>query len=91
MNCCLIFGTVFWDSSQDETLAKEAAKIAHKRQIFEERRRRIHDHKQRTIGLDIPALDAQVAEKKKNSQRDHDVLMFERKSIRFGTFAVCLN
>jgi len=62
-------------------LAKEAAKIAHKQKIFEERRNRIHNTKQRTIGLDIQALDAQVAEKKKGHERDQDVLNYESEFI----------
>lgn len=62
---------------QDDVLAKEAAKIAFKRKQNEERRQRIHNAKQRTIGLDIQALDAQVAEKQRNNMRDKDVLNFE--------------
>jgi hypothetical protein len=62
---------------QDDVLAKEAAKIAYKRQILEQRKLRIHNAKQRTIGLDIDALDAQVAEKQRNKARDQDILNFE--------------
>jgi hypothetical protein len=66
-------------NAQDDVLAKEAAKIAYKRKQNEERRQRIHNAKQRTIGLDIPALDAQVAEKQRSHQKDKDILNFERK------------
>ena len=62
-------------------MAKEAAKIAYKRQQNEQRRLRIHDAKQRTIGLDIPALDAQVAEKQRNNMRDRETANYERKIL----------
>jgi len=63
---------------QDETLAREAAKIKFKREQNEKRRIRIHNAKQRTIGLDVEALDAQVAEKKASQNADQDQLNFER-------------
>ncbi len=66
-------------NAQDDVLAKEAAKIAYKRQQNEQRRMRIHNAKQRTIGLDIAGLDAQVAEKQRSHQKDKDILNFESK------------
>ena len=65
------------NNAQDDVLAKEAAKIAYKRQQNEQRRLRIHNAKQRTIGLDIAALDAQVEEKKRRQAHDNDILNFE--------------
>jgi hypothetical protein len=59
-------------------LAKEAAKIAYRREQNEMRRLRIHNAKQRTIGLDIEALDAQVAEKRANASDDVDRMNIER-------------
>jgi hypothetical protein len=70
---------------QDEVLAKEAAKIAYRRMQNEKRRVRIHDAKQRTIGLDIEALDAQVAEKRANASDDVDRMNVESK-MPFVTF-----
>jgi hypothetical protein len=63
--------------AQDDVLAKEAAKIAYKRQQNEQRKLRIHNAKQRTIGLDIAALDAQVAEKQRGRAHDKDIINFE--------------
>lgn len=72
------------NNAQDDVLAKEAAKIAYKRQQNEQRRLRIHNAKQRTIGLDIEGLNAQVAEKQRNNMRDRDLINLERKySILF--------
>jgi hypothetical protein len=64
---------------QDEVLAKEAAKIAYRRMQNEKRRVHIHDAKQRTIGLDIEALDAQVAKKRANASDDVDRMNIESK------------
>lgn len=54
----------------------EQQAIARRRQLNEERNRRIFDPKQRTIGMDYNALDQQVqekiAEKERNKERERD-------------------
>jgi hypothetical protein len=74
----------------DDVLAKEAAKIAYKRQQMEQRKLRIHNSKQRTIGLDIAGLDAQVAEKQRSQARDKDILNFESESCALLVVLVSL-
>ena len=46
----------------NEALVKEAAKIARKRLVNEQRKERILNPRRRTIGIDVDALDQQVAE-----------------------------
>ena len=46
----------------NEALEKEAAKIARKRLVNEQRKERILNPRRRTIGIDVDALDQQVAE-----------------------------
>lgn len=57
---------------QDELLAKEEAKIKRTREANEQRRLRILNAKVRIIGLDVDALDAQVAEKRQNASNKTD-------------------
>jgi hypothetical protein len=58
--------------SQDELLAKEEAKIQRTREAHEQRRLRILNAKVRIIGLDVDALDAQVAEKRQNASNKNE-------------------
>lgn len=58
-------------------MAKEEAKIKLRREANEQRRLRIMDARARTMGLDIDALNAQVAEKeklKKEGQENAELL-----------------
>lgn len=64
---------------QDELMAKEEAKIQRKREAFEQRRLRILNAKVRIIGLDVDALDAQVAEKRQNAADKTESDRFESK------------
>jgi hypothetical protein len=57
---------------QDELLAKEEAKIQRTREANEQRRLRILNAKVRIIGLDVDALDAQVAEKRQNASNKNE-------------------
>lgn len=74
---------------QDDALAKEAAKIAYKRQILEQRKLRIHNAKQRTIGLDIEGLNAQVAEKQRGQARDKEILNYESNGSNNWSLVSC--
>jgi hypothetical protein len=65
-------------------MAKEDAKLAHKRQMFEERRLRIINAKARTMGLDVQTLDHQVAEKQKLKSQEKEANAFESK--HFSSF-----
>jgi hypothetical protein len=59
-------------------MAKEEAKIARKREIYDQRRVRILNAKARTMGLDVQTLDQQVAERARAKQQDKDADKFER-------------
>ncbi len=52
---------------QDEVMAKEESRINRIREAHEQRRLRILNAKVRIIGIDVDALDAQVAEKRQNA------------------------
>ena len=67
------------NSQEEENLRREAAKIAYRRKFDAERTARIHNAKQRLIGLPIQGLDAQVAERQQRNAHDQDVLNYERK------------
>jgi len=58
---------------KDEVQSKEDAKIMRKKDLFEQRRIRILNAKQRIIGLDLDALDAQVEEKKRQKEREREL------------------
>ena len=65
-------------NAQEEALDKESKRIECKRQANAARTERFLDARQRTLGLDLQALDAQVAEKKRNQQNDNDSDRLER-------------
>lgn len=65
-------------SAQEEALDREAKRIELKRQANAARTERFLDARQRTIGLDLQALDAQVAEKRRNKQNNNDSDRLER-------------
>lgn len=65
-------------SSQQAALDKEAARIRLKREANAARAERFLDARQRTLGLDLQALDAQVAEKKRNTASDQENSRLER-------------
>lgn len=50
-----------------------------KREANEVRRKRFLDARTRLIGLDVSALDQQVAEKEKAKQQEKDLVKLERK------------
>ena len=54
-------------------------RIARKREVFEKRRENLLNARKRVIGLDVEALDAQVAEMRRNRADDKDADRFERK------------
>ena len=60
-------------------MAKEEAKIARKREQYEQRRQRILNAKVRTMGLDVQTLDQQVAEKQRLKAQEKETDKFERK------------
>jgi hypothetical protein len=63
---------------QQAQLDKETAKIEAKRRANEERTKRFLNARQRTLGVDVQALDAQVAEKRRNQQNSDDSDRLER-------------
>lgn len=63
---------------QDDALAKEEMRIKHKQQIYAQRRDRIHNAKTRMFGIDVQALDAQMAEKRNQKNRDTDLENYEK-------------
>lgn len=63
---------------QDVQMAKEEAKIARKREQYEQRRQRILNAKVRTMGLDVQTLDQQVAEKQRLKAQEKETDKFER-------------
>lgn len=66
-------------------MAKEEAKIARKREMFEQRRLRILNAKARTMGLDVQTLDQQVAERQRQKLAEKDADKYDRKSLElFG-------
>lgn len=76
------------NSKEDDVLAKEALKIAARRRFDAERTARIHNAKQRLIGLPIQGLDAQVAERQQRNMHDRDVLNYESKTV-YHRYLVC--
>jgi hypothetical protein len=62
-------------------MAKEEAKIARKREMFEQRRLRILNAKARTMGLDVQTLDQQVAERQRQKLAEKDADKYDRKSL----------
>lgn len=63
---------------QQAQLDKEALRIQKKREANEARAKRFLDARQRSIGVDVAALDAQVAEKRRNQQNNDDSDRLER-------------
>lgn len=63
---------------QQDQLDREAARLEAKRVANELRLKRFLDARQRTIGIDVSALDAQVAEKQRNTQNNTDNDRLER-------------
>lgn len=64
---------------QDEYLAKEQAKINRKKDLFEDRRKRILNAKVRLIGVDVDALNKQVLEKQRLKEMEKESDRFESK------------
>jgi RIB43A len=54
-------------------------RIISRREANEERRKRFLDARTRLIGLDVSALDAQVADKEKVKLKEKELLKLERK------------
>jgi len=63
---------------QQQQLDKEASKIEAKRRANEERTKRFLNARQRTLGVDVQGLDAQIAEKRRNQQNNDDNDRLER-------------
>lgn len=63
---------------QQAQLDKESARIEAKRRANEERTKRFLNARQRTLGVDVQGLDAQVAEKRRNQQNNDDNDRLER-------------
>ncbi len=64
------------------------AKILRMREANEQRRQRFHNARDRIIGVDVAALDAQVRERKLNVMADADLERLE--AIRFNHVAIML-
>ena len=60
------------EAQQQYLLDKEALRIQAKREANDKRTERFLNARMRTIGLDVQALDAQVAEKQRNQQNGVD-------------------
>lgn len=58
---------------------REAQRYKFKADVAAQRNARFKDHRQRTIGIDVAALDQQVAEKRRQKEADRDNSLFERK------------
>jgi len=65
------------DSSQQDE--KERLRFLAKAEANAIRNQRFRDSRTRTMGLDVPALDAQVAEKKRLKELEREVNIYERK------------
>lgn len=63
---------------QEAQLAREEAKILRRREENEIRRQRYLQAKVRLIGVDVQALNDQVAEKQRMKQHERDTDKFER-------------
>ncbi len=57
----------------------EDERIMRKREVFEKRRQNLLNARKRTIGVDVEALDAQVAEMRANRADDKEADRFESK------------
>jgi hypothetical protein len=64
---------------QDKSLQREELRIKAKREANEERRKRFLNARSRLIGLDVAALDQQVAEKEERRRREQEITKLERK------------
>ena len=62
----------------DAALAKEEARIRLKREQNEKRKERFFDSRKRLIGVDVDALDAQVAEMQKSKADGKEADRIER-------------
>ena len=69
----------FGDNLQDAAAKKEEAKINRMRQMQEERRDRIFNTKERTIGINIKALDQQAEQNKHQKVMEKEKLRLESK------------
>lgn len=67
-------------------MAKEEAKIARKRELFEQRRQRILNAKTRIMGLDVQTLDQQVLEKQRLKAQEKETEKFERMLLVYLSF-----
>jgi hypothetical protein len=65
----------------DEARKKEEEKIQYRRNQNELRKERLLDARKRTIGVDIDALDAQVAEIRQNQKNNNDDDRLDRKFL----------
>ena len=67
-----------YNDFQEEALAKDEAKLRHKREQNEIRRIRFHNSRLRTIGIDVEALDAQVEEKRRQKNDREEMNRMDR-------------
>ena len=67
-----------YNDFQEEALAKDEAKLRHKREQNEIRRIRFHNARLRTIGIDVEALDAQVEEKRRQKNDREEMNRMDR-------------
>jgi hypothetical protein len=80
------------ENLQDEALRKEENRIRYKREVNRIRAERIHNARNRLIGLDVDALDAQVAEVQRNRQNDRLEDRLDRESLVWwlSVYILCL-
>lgn len=70
---------IFGDNLQDEAAKKEEAKINRMRQMQEERRDRIFNVRDRTIGVDVTALNAQAQQNQRQKEIEKERIRLESK------------
>lgn len=61
-------------------MQRDELRIKAKREANEERRKRFLNARSRLIGLDVAALDQQVAEKAQRRQREQEIARLESES-----------
>ncbi|RYG95646.1 hypothetical protein EON65_55675 [archaeon] len=69
---------------KEAQLAREQAKILKRREDNETRRQRYLQAKVRLIGVDVQALNAQVAEKERSRQNERDNNKYDRKFFSYS-------
>jgi hypothetical protein len=79
------------ENLQDQAFRKEEARIRHKREVNRIRVERIHNSRNRLIGVDVDALDAQVAEMQRNRRNDKIEDRLDRKLFILRTVIFRLN